>query len=138
MKTTWFANKLNYSNDYKNLIKLLADMALEKTEAEFPTSEIKKNHSTTSRYIPANIKREVWQNAQGRCSYVSATGQRCSSQYALEYDHINPLAHGEKTEAQNIRLLCKNHSTPEQAWNTGVKIPRLELFIRGSSRRLVL
>lgn len=57
--------------------------------------------SSRSRYIPNSVKREVWQNAQGKC-------QRCKSDFALEFDHILPFAKGGSNEKDNLRLLCRS------------------------------
>lgn len=57
-------------------------------------------HSKT-RYIPTNVRREVWINAQGKC-------QNCSSKFGLEYDHIIPFALGGKSLSNNLRLLCRS------------------------------
>ncbi len=62
------------------------------------------------RQIPAQLKREVWQRDQGRCSYKSPDGKRCVSRFALEIDHIQPLALDGKTEISNLRLLCRVHN----------------------------
>ncbi len=62
------------------------------------------------RQIPAQLKREVWQKDQGRCSYQSPDGKKCISRFALEIDHIQPLALHGTTEISNLRLLCRVHN----------------------------
>ena len=55
-------------------------------------------------------KREVWQRAQGRCSYVDRhSGRRCGSRFLLEIDHIVPYALGGGAEPDNLRLVCQAH-----------------------------
>lgn len=54
----------------------------------------------SSSYIPAQIKREVWKNAQGRC-------QNCRSHFALEIEHCYPKALGGSSGISNLRLLCR-------------------------------
>lgn len=61
----------------------------------------KKHGVKNPRYIPAQTKRLVWKRDQGKC-------QNCESQYALEIDHIKPVAMGGATEIPNLRLLCRN------------------------------
>ncbi len=62
------------------------------------------------RQIPAQLKREIWRRDQGRCSYLSPEGRRCTSRFALEIDHKIPVAWGGKTELENLQLLCREHN----------------------------
>lgn len=62
---------------------------------------IKRSSETRPRYIPINVKREVWFRAQGKC-------QNCNSTFALEYDHIIPFAKGGQSIKENLRVLCRN------------------------------
>jgi 5-methylcytosine-specific restriction endonuclease McrA len=71
-----------------------------------PSAQPKK---TNPRYIPAALKREIWSRDQGQCTFQSADGKRCSSRYALEVDHIVPLALDGQTKLSNLRLLCRAH-----------------------------
>ncbi len=59
--------------------------------------------------LPAQLKREVWNKADGRCEYVFR-GRRCSSRYQLEIDHVQPLALGGSNELSNLRLTCRRHN----------------------------
>ena len=62
------------------------------------------------RSVPVAVKREVWQRAQGRCSYVDRhSGRRCGSRFLLEIDHIVPYALGGGAEPDNLRLVCQAH-----------------------------
>ncbi len=54
-----------------------------------------------SRYISAELRREIWRKCQSRCV-------NCKSTFALEIDHIQPLAHGGKSEVTNLRLTCRS------------------------------
>ena len=66
-----------------------------------------------SRYIPTDVRREVWRRDRGCCSYVDQHdqhgGRRCGSRYRLEIDHIVPFALGGATELFNLRLRCGAH-----------------------------
>lgn len=53
------------------------------------------------RYIPAHIKRLVWQRDKAKCC-------NCGSQYAIEIDHIKPHAQSGPSTPENLRLLCKS------------------------------
>jgi hypothetical protein len=65
----------------------------------------------STRYIPTQIRREVWKKDQGRCAFQDTkTGKRCGSKHLLQYDHIQPFALGGPSRAQNLRLLCFAHN----------------------------
>lgn len=51
--------------------------------------------------IPAALRREVFRKDQNQCT-------RCRSRYALEIDHIKPVALGGRNEKENLRLLCRS------------------------------
>jgi hypothetical protein len=75
----------------------------------------KSNHpfpaSRKSRYISAQIRREVWIRDNGKCSFTDPkTGKRCNSQHRLELDHVEPFALGGDHTLANLRLLCRNHN----------------------------
>ena len=88
------APKVNVKADVK------VDAELEEVPAELNTPE--------TRDIPAAVKREVWKRDEGRCTYRHV-GQRCSSRYALQLDHVVPYSHGGAHTATNLRLLCRAH-----------------------------
>jgi hypothetical protein len=63
------------------------------------------------RYIPARVKRAVWQRDDGRCSWRFEDGALCGSRDALEFDHFRPFAKGGRSDdARNVRLLCRMHN----------------------------
>lgn len=51
------------------------------------------------RYIPQEVKREVWNRDKGKCT-------ECGSEDYLEYDHIIPVSKGGSNTVRNIQLLC--------------------------------
>jgi hypothetical protein len=53
-----------------------------------------------TRFIPQEVKIEVWQRDQGRCV-------QCGAQEYLEFDHVIPLSMGGATSANNLQLLCR-------------------------------
>jgi hypothetical protein len=66
-----------------------------------------------ARGIPKALCRFVWERDGGSCAFVGSDGHRCGSTTRLELDHITPLALGGKTEADNLRLLCRAHNQYE-------------------------
>jgi 5-methylcytosine-specific restriction endonuclease McrA len=69
--------------------------------------------TANARYIPAHVRRVARQRDGGQCAFVSDTGLRCSARARLEFDHIEPVAHGGTATVANIRLLCRTHNQLE-------------------------
>ena len=60
---------------------------------------------TTTRQVPAAIRRAVWVRDQGCCQFVdAATGTRCGSRYQLQPDHLQPWACGGDHDETNLQL----------------------------------
>jgi hypothetical protein len=62
------------------------------------------------RYVPAAVKRAVWERDQGRCTWPMGDGALWGSTHRLEFDHDLEVALGGKPTLGNIRLLCKSHN----------------------------
>ncbi|MBK9294799.1 MAG: HNH endonuclease [Oligoflexia bacterium] len=82
------------------------------TRSSMQSNPLTINPIPNSRYIPAYIKRQVWQRDQGRCQYQSTnSAQKCNSTYFIQIDHVTPFSHGgSSTDINNLRLLCANHN----------------------------
>ncbi len=66
---------------------------------------------TPTRYVPVQVKREVWERDKEQCSFVNpASKQRCTSKHGLELDHIQPHALGGRQTTNNLRLRCRAHN----------------------------
>ncbi len=65
---------------------------------------------TSARYVPAAVRRAVWERDRGRCSFVSDSGKRCPARRLLEFDHEVPVARGGAATADNVRLRCRSHN----------------------------
>jgi hypothetical protein len=63
-----------------------------------------------SRYIPAAVRRAVSKRDGGQCTFVSASGKRCSARKFLEFDHVDPVARGGRASVSGIRLRCRAHN----------------------------
>ncbi|HVP15618.1 MAG TPA: hypothetical protein VMS88_08730, partial [Terriglobales bacterium] len=66
--------------------------------------------TTSIRYIPAEVKRAVWERDGGQCSFVSMNGHRCPARTRLEFDHIEEAARGGPASLENVRLRCRAHN----------------------------
>jgi 5-methylcytosine-specific restriction endonuclease McrA len=73
----------------------------------------KRRSSGDGRYIPAEIKRQVFERDQGRCTFVGENGEPCESRRGLEFDHVKPVAKGGRTCVANLRLRCHAHNQYE-------------------------
>ncbi len=97
------------------LIDQLCEIALEKLDPMRKATRVEKKESKKSepkkplrrapamkrQYISVKTKTEVWKNSDGKCS-------NCKSDFALEEDHIIPVALGGSSELENLRLLCRS------------------------------
>jgi len=78
----------------------------------------KDQGSTSSRSIPAAVRRAAYERDEGQCTFVSTSGRRCAERSFLELDHIRPYGQGGPSTVENIRLHCKCHNAyaAEQAY----------------------
>jgi 5-methylcytosine-specific restriction endonuclease McrA len=93
------------------LTLLLADLERRRCAAT-PAPRTSAPGTSSGRYIPAAVRREVWQRDQGRCAFVGASG-RCRETAFLEFHHVEPLAEGGQATVTNIQLRCKAHNLYE-------------------------
>jgi hypothetical protein len=61
-------------------------------------------------YVPAAVKRAVWERDRGCCTWPMGDGKLCGSTHQLEFDHDLEVALGGEPTIDNIRLLCKSHN----------------------------
>ena len=62
------------------------------------------------RYIPAAVRRTVFERDSNRCSYVDANGTRCPETQRLEFHHLKPFAKGGDHCTSNLTLRCAAHN----------------------------
>jgi 5-methylcytosine-specific restriction endonuclease McrA len=62
------------------------------------------------RYIPARVRRAVFERDGGRCTFVSPGGRRCTERGALELNHRVPHARGGGAEVEDLELCCSEHN----------------------------
>jgi 5-methylcytosine-specific restriction endonuclease McrA len=70
----------------------------------------RKSATSRGRYVPAALRREVWQRDGGRCTFADASGRRCSERAGLEIHHDHAFALGGVSTLENLRLLCRSHN----------------------------
>lgn len=93
------------------LTVFLADLERHRCAAT-PAPRASATGTSTGRYIPSAVRREVWQRDQGRCAFVGTSG-RCRETAFLEFHHVEPLAEGGQATVANIQLRCKAHNLYE-------------------------
>ncbi len=93
------------------LTLLLAQLAKTKFAA---TDRPRPGHTvtSTSRHIPAAVKRTVWRRDGGQCAFRGEQG-RCKETGLLEFHHVVPYATGGVTTTENLELRCRTHNVYE-------------------------
>jgi 5-methylcytosine-specific restriction endonuclease McrA len=106
------------TRSYRGLFEWLSELGL-KTDPLLKISKSSQANPKTSaliktkpdRYIPTDLKIQVWKRDQGKCTYIDLkSGRQCGSTSFIEIDHIIPHALGGKTTIENLRLYCKTHN----------------------------
>ena len=82
----------------------------ERVSATGPASRLAGSSRDPSRYIPAEVRDEVFVRDGARCTFVASNGTRCRATRALEIDHIQPWVAGGTNDPSNLRLLCAAHN----------------------------
>jgi 5-methylcytosine-specific restriction endonuclease McrA len=93
----------------KRSLNLMAQHLEQQKFARSARSRPRRSHAN-GRYVPAEIRRTVWQRDGGQCTFVSEKGKRCEERTRLEFDHVDPVARGGQTTADRMRLRCRAHN----------------------------
>jgi hypothetical protein len=67
----------------------------------------------SSRAIPAEVRRQVWERDGGRCTFTGPDGQRCGSRHQVELHHVIAAALGGPSTLENLTIHCKSHNRVE-------------------------
>jgi 5-methylcytosine-specific restriction endonuclease McrA len=93
-------------------LTLLLEHAERTKMAATPRPRSRTPISSTTRHIPAAVKRAVWERDGGRCTFQGTEG-RCQETGFLEFHHVVPYAAGGETSAENLQLRCRAHNALE-------------------------
>jgi 5-methylcytosine-specific restriction endonuclease McrA len=63
-----------------------------------------------SRHVPVDVARQVWERDGGQCTFVDASGRRCSERRFLTLEHKHPHALGGAPTVENLCLFCSSHN----------------------------
>ena len=100
--------------DFESVVREAFKLVLERDRKRKALTDRPRTQSKApgenDRYVPAAVKREVWERDQGRCTWPMGDGDVCGSTHRLEFDHDLEVALGGKPTIGNIRLLCKSHN----------------------------
>jgi len=67
--------------------------------------------SSNPAYVPAHVRRAVWERDAGECQFRLANGEICGSTCRVEIDHHPvPRAAGGPSTVENCRLACEPHN----------------------------
>ncbi|MGH8545988.1 MAG: HNH endonuclease, partial [Gammaproteobacteria bacterium] len=66
--------------------------------------------SPKSRYIPAPIRRAVYERDGNQCTFVDAHGRRCTERDGLEFHHRQPFGRDGDRSVDNVFLACRAHN----------------------------
>src|SRR3989442_1839238 len=73
----------------------------------------RQRETVRKHYVPAHVRRAVWERDHGQCSFVGARGTRCKARRFLEFDHVDPVARGGEATVDRMRLRCRAHNQYE-------------------------
>ncbi len=100
--------------DFEQVVREAFKLVLERDRKRKALTDRPRAQSDTpgenDRYVPAAVKRAVWERDQGRCTWPMGDGEVCGSTHRLEFDHDLEVALGGKPTIGNVRLLCKSHN----------------------------
>jgi 5-methylcytosine-specific restriction endonuclease McrA len=132
------------SGDVAKVLKRALELAVEVLEqqkfAKCTRTRPRRSHAN-GRYVPAEIRRTIWQRDGGQCTFVSEKGKRCEARDRLEFDHMDPVARGGQTTADRMRLRCRAHNqyTAECTFGAGFMDEKREEARRvGTARKEAL
>jgi 5-methylcytosine-specific restriction endonuclease McrA len=100
-----------------------------------PVSGARRGSGRCSRYIPAAVRREVWERDGGQCTYVNAKGERCQGRHFLQFDHRIAQALGGASTVENLRLRCAAHNALAAEQVLGVERVRTAITEAHQRRR---
>jgi hypothetical protein len=75
--------------------------------------------STNPRYIPPDVRRQVWERDGARCAFIGEGGHRCGAEKRLEFHHDDPVAIGGEATVDKIELRCRAHNQYEAECDFG-------------------
>jgi 5-methylcytosine-specific restriction endonuclease McrA len=75
-----------------------------------PEHERPRQRRQRGRYIPAAVRRAVFERDEARCTYTDISGRRCRETHGLELHHLAAFAQGGEHTQSNLTLRCRAHN----------------------------
>jgi 5-methylcytosine-specific restriction endonuclease McrA len=94
------------------LTLLVNELVRSKTASTSRPRPSRESSPPTGRYIPAHVRRAVWQRDEGKCAFVGSMC-RCEKTAFLEFHHVVPFCAGGPATIENIQLRCRRHNAHE-------------------------
>ena len=91
------------------LVEQLEKTKIARTSRPRATRRARTSTRSHSRYLPAAVKRAVWERDEGRCAFEGPHG-RCIETGLLEFHHLVPFTDGGPTTPENLELRCRAHN----------------------------
>jgi hypothetical protein len=130
------------SGDMAEVLEKAADLAIAAIEKRkfgvTSRSRSPKGGKPKGRYIPLDVRRKVLARDGHQCTFVSATGKRCSGRKFLEFHHDETeFARGGEPTESNLCLRCRAHNAyaAEQTYGAGFMEEKREAARRAAAAR---
>jgi 5-methylcytosine-specific restriction endonuclease McrA len=107
---------------------LLAETKKKKAALTDRPRRTKKKNKSSTRAIPAQTRREVFERDEGQCAFVDAKGRRCPSKWQVEFHHRIPYARGGTHDIDNIELRCRAHNQYEAELEYGEQLMKTRRY----------
>ena len=95
----------------RSLKMLLRDVE-RRQRADVHRPRANRVQASTTRYVPAGIRRAVWARDNAQCAFVGPAG-RCTARAFLHLHHVIPFSEGGPTSVDNLQLRCRAHNNYE-------------------------
>jgi hypothetical protein len=106
----------NPSGDMAVVLDAALDALIERLEKQKfaktrrPRAAKAREEGADPTYIPAEVRRAVYERDRGQCTFTSADGVRCAERRFLEFDHTTMVCRGGQPTVDGLRLRCKPHN----------------------------
>jgi 5-methylcytosine-specific restriction endonuclease McrA len=115
---------------------LIGTLERHKFAARSHSTPRRQHGAPAGRYVPAHVRRAVWQRDGGQCTFVSEAGHRCPARTRLEFDHLHEVARGGQATVTGIRLRCRAHNQFEAERTFGTEFMRHQRIAAAEARSI--
>ncbi len=116
------------------LDELIGALERRKFAARSQSAPRRHTQAPAGRYVPAHVRRTVWQRDGGQCTFVSDAGHRCPARTRLEFDHVLEVARGGQATVDGMRIRCRSHNEYEAERTFGTEFMRHKRIAAAEAR----